>query len=59
MSNHQGWLGVDLDGTLAEYTGWKGASHIGAPIKPMQIRVLRWLAAGFVSHYKFDTSEQI
>jgi len=47
MSKHfQGWVGCDLDGTLAEYTGWKGASHIGAPIKPMQMRVLRWLTAG-------------
>lgn len=47
MSKHfQGWIGCDLDGTLAEYTGWKGASHIGAPIKPMQTRVLRWLVAG-------------
>lgn len=27
----QGWIGVDLDGTLAEYHGWKGAEHIGQP----------------------------
>lgn len=42
----KGWIGVDLDGTLAEYDGWKGAGHIGAPIKPMVERVKRWLAEG-------------
>ena len=31
----QGWVGFDLDGTLAVYDGWKGIQHIGAPIKPM------------------------
>ena len=29
------WYGFDLDGTLAEYHGWKGVEHIGKPIKPM------------------------
>lgn len=24
-------IGIDLDGTLAEYKGWQGAHHIGAP----------------------------
>ncbi len=28
-------IGVDLDGTLAEYDGWKGIEHIGRPIKKM------------------------
>lgn len=41
-----GWIGVDLDGTLAEYTGWKGRTHIGRPIPAMRVRVLRWLAEG-------------
>ena len=41
-----GWIGVDLDGTLAEYGGWKGSDHIGAPIMPMVRRVTAWLAAG-------------
>jgi hypothetical protein len=45
MSNC-GWIGVDLDGTLAEYDGWKGAGHIGAPIPLMVDRVKRWLAEG-------------
>lgn len=26
-------IAVDLDGTLAEYHGWKGVTHIGEPIK--------------------------
>lgn len=49
MSNEkqqQGWIGVDLDGTLAEYDGWKGAEHIGEPIPRMVDRVRDWLAAG-------------
>lgn len=28
----ESWVGFDLDGTLAEYHGWKGKDHIGAPI---------------------------
>ena len=34
---------VDLDGTLAEYDGWKGHLHIGNPIPKMLKRVLRWI----------------
>lgn len=41
-----GWIGVDLDGTLAHYDGFKGAAIIGAPIAPMVERVKRWLAQG-------------
>lgn len=40
-----GWIGVDLDGTLAEYTTWKGPEHIGAPIGPMIERVRYWMRA--------------
>lgn len=40
------WIGVDLDGTLAEYHGWKGMDHIGAPIPAMVDRIKRWLAEG-------------
>jgi aromatic ring-cleaving dioxygenase len=39
----RGWIGVDLDGTLAHYEGWKGATHIGAPVPAMVERVKRWL----------------
>lgn len=41
-----GWIGVDLDGTLAEYTHWMGPHHIGNPIPEMVERVKGWLAAG-------------
>lgn len=41
-----GWVGVDLDGTLAEYNGWEGPASIGPPIQPMVQRVKRWLAQG-------------
>jgi hypothetical protein len=46
MSNHKGWIGVDLDGTLAEYTTWKGSNHIGTPVPKMLERVKAWLATG-------------
>lgn len=41
-----GWIGCDLDGTLAHYDGWKGIEHIGAPIPKMVERVKRWLSEG-------------
>ena len=40
------WIGVDLDGTLAEDHGWKGEEHIGKPVKPMMDRVKGWLDRG-------------
>lgn len=42
----QGWIGVDLDGTLAVYDGWRGPYHIGAPIPTMVERVKKWLEEG-------------
>lgn len=41
-----GWIGVDLDGTLAYYDGWKGPGHIGAPIPLMAQRVKEWISSG-------------
>jgi len=41
-----GWIGVDLDGTLAHYDGWKGIEHIGPPVPAMLERVLAWIAEG-------------
>lgn len=41
-----GWIGVDLDGTLAHYGGWIGPDHIGEPIPDMVKRVTTWLAQG-------------
>jgi len=42
----RGWIGVDLDGTLAHYDRWVGPEHIGAPIPEMVERVQNWLARG-------------
>lgn len=42
----KGWIGVDLDGTLAHYDGWKGVEHIGEPVPKMLARVRRWLREG-------------
>lgn len=41
-----GWIGVDLDGTLAEYGHWQGDDHIGAPIPLMVERVKKWIGEG-------------
>lgn len=41
-----GWIGVDLDGTLAHYDGWRGVAHIGEPVPDMLDRVRRWVASG-------------
>lgn len=41
-----GWIGVDLDGTLAIYEGWRGPEHIGEPIKPMVDRIKQWIRQG-------------
>lgn len=37
----QPWIGVDLDGTLAEYHGW--SETIGKPVPAMMARVYAWL----------------
>lgn len=39
-------IALDLDGTLAEYHGWKGNEHIGKIIPSMAKRLSGWLAAG-------------
>lgn len=41
-----GWIGVDLDGTLAHYEGWKGVEHVGVPVPAMLQRVKDWIAKG-------------
>jgi hypothetical protein len=46
MSGHKGWIGVDLDATLAQYDGWKGIDHIGEPVPAMFERVKDWLEQG-------------
>lgn len=40
-----GWIGVDFDGTLAEYHGWNGGK-LGEPIPAMLDRVKRWISEG-------------
>jgi hypothetical protein len=45
MSDH-GWIGVDLDGTLAYYDRWRGIEHIGEPVPLMLDRVKTWLDEG-------------
>jgi hypothetical protein len=42
----KGWIGVDLDGTLAHYDGWKGETHVGEPVEKMLLRVKAWLIDG-------------
>lgn len=63
MHMHKGWIGVDLDGTLAHYDGWRGPTHIGAPVPAMVERVKRWLADGrdvriFTARVSHDGSQE-
>ena len=44
--NKNGWIGVDLDGTLAHYDQWQGIEHVGKPVERMCNRVRIWLASG-------------
>jgi hypothetical protein len=44
--SNKGWIGVDLDATLAYYTGWKGPYHIGKPVPGMLKKVKAALDAG-------------
>jgi len=46
MRKQRGYIGVDLDKTLATYDKWVSPSHIGDPIQPMVERVKRWLSEG-------------
>jgi hypothetical protein len=46
MADNKGWIGFDLDGTLAHYDGWRGPLHIGRPIPAMIERLKQHIAAG-------------
>lgn len=46
LHDRKGWIGVDLDGCLAHYDGWRGAENIGDPVPAMFDRVKAWLAEG-------------
>ena len=41
-----GWIGVDLDGTLAQYDEWVHHTHIGEPIAKMVMRIKSWREIG-------------
>lgn len=40
MTKNKKWIGVDLDGTLAKYDGWKGINNIGEPY-PMVLKLIK------------------
>jgi len=40
MSESAGWIGFDLDGTLARYDGWTHAHDIGEPV-PAMVAILK------------------
>lgn len=40
------WIGVDFDGTLAHYDGYKGPAVLGHPVINMLERVCDWVAEG-------------
>lgn len=42
-----GWIGFDLDGTLAHYDGWKGPEHVGEPISKMMDKLREHLNEGY------------
>lgn len=42
----EGYIGVDFDGTLATYDGWKGVGVLGEPVHLMCNRVMLWLSRG-------------
>ena len=44
--NHQPWVAVDLDGTLAHFDTWKGIDHIGDPVPEMHRFVKEMLNKG-------------
>jgi hypothetical protein len=46
-TKNKGWIGVDLDGTLAYYDGWRGLDYVGKPIPGIKARVLEWIAQGY------------
>ena len=46
MDNDVGWIGFDLDGTLAEYTGWTGPYKIGKPIPAIVEKVKYYMEKG-------------
>jgi hypothetical protein len=46
MVDNKGWIGLDLDGTLAYYDHYIGPTHIGDPIPAMASRLRKWIEDG-------------
>lgn len=46
-AQRRGWIGVDLDGTLAHFDGKYDPAVIGAPIAPMLARVRQMIETGW------------
>jgi len=46
VNMNNGWIGVDLDGTLAIHDDWQGHTHVGDPVPLMLERVKNWLSQG-------------
>lgn len=44
--HRNGWIGIDLDGTLAWDDGFHSAEHIGPPVPKMAARVRQYIAEG-------------
>lgn len=44
--DNEEYIAFDLDGTVAEYDGWKGVEHIGAPIPKTIAMIKAFLAKG-------------
>jgi hypothetical protein len=42
----RGWIGVDFDGTLATYHGWRDDGGLGEPVPAMVERVKAWVNDG-------------
>lgn len=42
----RGWIGVDLDGTLAMHRAYCDSEPIGPPVPAMLDRVIAWLEQG-------------
>jgi hypothetical protein len=42
----KGWIGVDFDGTIAEYHDWVKWDSFGKPIPAMITRIKGWIAQG-------------
>jgi len=42
-----GWVAVDLDGTLVQYSGWSGPEDVGKVFPAMLDRIHNWEKHGF------------